>query len=954
MNRHHLLSPSVDMVQWVADLLLENKPLSRSLAVFPGKRPGYFLHKYLADRLKTAFIPPRILAMDEFIEQIADDLSLAGQMVDAVDCLAAIYKMNDKSRVIAQNRPALTLDEFLPWGNKLFNDFEELYIEEIAPETLKTVETLIEDKLPTGIRSKLNALSDLYESFYEYIEKKGLTTRSYRYRQTADRIEKATFDSFDHIYCCGFFFLTGAEKRIFRHLAQDDRFQFVFQDGPGIDRIIADLGIKPVKTGDEPTAPRIHFHKAMDSHAEIFGLNEVIRNEKDLGPRDVIVVPMPDALFPIVHSTLGFVKDYNISMGYPIYRTPLNTLINALARLRETKQGDDYPVADYMRFVLHPYVKNIYLDRASYPGRIIFHTIEEIFTKNQQRFLSLSDLEQDQELLDDCVGRLRGLQEGAIDQGRIKEHLKQIHDVLIRPFEDIRDIADLTEKIIKVISFISNESPANEHPFTMSFIKAMIDGLHELQTSGLGPEKLAAPDRYFRLISTYVRSIKHPFSGTPVKGLQVLGFLETRNIKFDRVFLLDVNEGILPSTSKEDTTLPYAVRKAIKLTIPEDRERISRYYFETLVSGSRQADIFYVEGADKEKSRLVERLIWDIQKKNGKLDYPTEDIYFKVQFTHADPEPIKKTALFRDLLKNGLTFSASSLNDYLKCPLFYYYKKFLGLKLKEGVAEDPDVMGIGGIVHEILMRFFIPKIGKPLQITRADYQRMDKVIEEKFREDYPDADRGSVYLIKSQTKRRLREFLRFHEEDERFQNTKILECENVTASDQKPPEDSIVKADFPLNKKHTVAVNGYIDRVDERDGMIQIIDYKTGTSGDVPNYKKFDLKKREEWPDTLISVQLPMYIILYLGNHHDVKIENINAGLLIMGGKNFVEKWLFNKKLSTDARVGLFDTYRQAIATLIEEIRDPDRDFVPTADEDNCAGCDFQTLCGRQWVVKTW
>ena len=44
-----------------------------------------------------------------------------------------------------------------------------------------------------------------------------------------------------------------------------------------------------------------------------------------------------------------------------------------------------------------------------------------------------------------------------------------------------------------------------------------------------------------------LRSEKIPFSGEPLKGLQVMGVLETRNLDFKNVFILSLNEGAFPS-----------------------------------------------------------------------------------------------------------------------------------------------------------------------------------------------------------------------------------------------------------------------------------------------------------------------------------------------------------------------------------------------------------------------
>jgi ATP-dependent helicase/nuclease subunit B len=957
MKGHLLLSPAIDMIEFVSNMLLEQNDFSRCLVVFPGKRPGHFIGKYLAQRLNTVFRPPCVLSIDVFIEHLNAEIGISRRAVDAIDSLALIYELNKRSRVIGTNQPEMTLDEFLPWGYKLFRDFEELSIEGIKAESLKTVENLVTEKMPVAISKKLVALSELYTAFYDHIDKNNLTTRAHAYKQVAENLGRAKFTDFDHIYICGFFALTTMERRIFQHLATDDRVQFIFHEGPHIERILHDLDIKPAKQGPAPEPSSIHFYKAMDSHGEIFGLNHVLQEQNDLDQKDVIVIPLPDSLLPILHSTLGFVKEYNISMGYPLHRTPLNTLVAALGRLIENQQDSNYLASDYMRLMLHPYVKNIYLNNASYPTRIMFHTIEEELIKNQKRFVSLKDIEQDEELLNTCLTKLRRFKGKPLDRVKISNHLKMIHDQLVRPFQNIASIADCAEKIMRIISYISQNSPANEHPFTGSFVKTLIEGLHTLQVSDLGREALSLPERYFQFTLNYMESLSHPFPGTPVNGLQVLGFLETRNIKFNRVFLLDVNEGVLPHTIKEDTTLPHVVRKALGLSTIEDQERISRYYFTTLIAGSKQAEIFFVESADKEKSRFVERLIWDIQKKNETLDYPSSEIFFEPDFVQVDPESRPKTKIFADIANQGLSFSASSLNNYLKCPLMYYYQKILGLGKKKEIAEDPDAMGIGGLVHEILMYFFIPKIGETLNIANNDYVKMDMIIDDIFKKKYPDVNRGSVYLIKSQVKRQMKNFLHKHANIPLFLGVKIKRCESVTEKNGLPKEkNGLLKTKITTSDGREFLLTGRIDRVDERNGTYNIIDYKTGSIKDVPDPDKFDLTMRNDWPKTLKSVQLPVYILLYMKDNKKATVNNTDAGLFGLGGDKrdeFQYNSLF-EKVSPDERQALFNNYCKAITMLIEEILDMDTPFTMTNDSKTCTYCDFQTICGRQWVKKKW
>jgi len=90
-----------------------------------------------------------------------------------------------------------------------------------------------------------------------------------------------------------------------------------------------------------------------------------------------------------------------------------------------------------------------------------------------------------------------------------------------------------------------------------------------------------------------MRDVSYPFPGTPLKGLQVLGLLETRGLRFGRVYFLDANSDILPAARKEDTILSHFVRESLGLATYKTRERISRYYFDALLSGADEAHVFY-------------------------------------------------------------------------------------------------------------------------------------------------------------------------------------------------------------------------------------------------------------------------------------------------------------------------------------------------------------------------
>jgi hypothetical protein len=938
MKKAVLIRPSVDVIQFLGDTLLENKEhLSRNLIVFPGKRPAHFLRKHLADILESPFESPRFLSMDEFIDFACESLHTGGRKINAIDATAIIFDLHKKSELIGAMGENLSIDSFLPWGFKFFSDFEEMRIELTAPSKLKEIESIAGEELPANVRRKLTSLSTLYESFYNYLAKNRLCTRASRYTSVAESIERVDLSSFENAVFVGFYALTKAEQQILNSLKTRDNVSFVFQEGPGIETILSTLSVSAETIGHEESEPRIQFYPAMDAHGEVFALNEVIRQKKDFCHKDVVVLPSAETLFPVIQHTVPYAEsDYNISMGYPLFRTPIYSLTEALGRALETRSDSDYFVPDYLGLVLHPYVKNVYFEKASYRARIVFHTIEEHLAATNRRFLKLEEIEEDETVIQECNMRLGEEGEAEADGEKIKEYLRNIHGILIKPFQDIKNVEDFGEKLLSLVSFISRNSPAKLHPYAIPFMKRMIEGIHELASSGIRNEQFSETRSYFRLLRSYFRTISCPFEGTPVKGLQVLGFLETRNIKFDTVHVLDVNEGVLPNTRKEETLLPHLARKHLGLPTHREREKISRYHFERLVRAAHDVHVFYVEGADKEKSRLVEKLMWDQQKKAGNPELPhCKEVFFKVKFSQKEPEPVTKTGDMIEHLEN-LVFSATKIDSYLHCPLRFHHKYILGLSRKQEIRENVEQDEIGGIVHNILKVFFgLKKHGK-LTLEDKDCDVMDRIVEDVFRDRYSGFVEGDTYLIKLQIKRRMKDIIDFHRVN--HQGISIEECESWHT------------AELELSGERKVSLGGRFDRLDRRDQQVCIVDYKTSTTAKMPNLKKLQDSSREEWYKTVYSVQLPLYVLLYTESHKEVSVNNVNSSLMILGAKRIEEKMLFGQGIEPEAVYGV---YKGVIRTLLEEILDGKRQFEPTRDiERECVWCDYKDMCGTQWVKR--
>jgi len=934
-----LISPSENLVEKVAEHLIGiEKDYSSSLVIFPGKRPSHFLRKVLAGKEQSCFIPPLILSMDEFIDHVHDEsLGLEGRKLEAIDAISILYGIHAASPEHLGRRSFLTPDTFFPVGMKLYNDLEELTIEGISPKKVREIDSITGENIPEPTAKRLQSLSYFYEALYQQIEEGHFSTRSSRYRAVSEKIGRLNLDRFQRVILAGFFALTESEKNIFGSLMKRGNTLFIFQEGEGMKKKLSDLGI-PAQGGFPSTEPEIHCYKSPDSHGQVLGVSALLKNRIDKKERIdesiVIVLPSSEALLPLFHQTLSFLDpdNYNVSLGYPLQRTPLFGFFNNLMEVVSTMDGDRLYVPYYLEFILHPYTKNIYFQGRAEVTRILFHALEETLTeKRTRKFLSLEELENDEVLLDSIKEKVLRAEPG-ITLKMMRDHLEAIHGHTLRKMLSFKDVGDFARKLKEVVEYIYQNSTARLHPFFYPYSDSFLTHLDVLSKSLMKEIQFREVASYFTLFKKYIMTSYTPFAGTPLKGVQVLGFLETRNLKFESVFFLDANEGILPDTTREDSFLPFKARQMLGLPTYLDREEIMFYTFDTLIRGAKESHLFYVENDEKEKSRFVERLLWERQKREGKRDDKgyVKTIQYAVNLKEENPRPVDKSMEMVGFLKE-YSFSASSLNTYLSCPLQFYYEYVLGLREREVISDEFEKEEIGSFVHLVLCDFLKGKVGSVLTEKEMSLKEFEKVFAKDFEEQYGKDPTGEIYLLRNQVERHLKDFIRNYQvpKIEEFR-TKILGLEQRV---------DVTKDSFKLGAR--------LDRVEKRGERTAIIDYKTSANKNylTIRYHKLDLKNRDSWSEAIGTLQLPFYLLTY-SHLTGERPEAIDSMFLLLGRARMdseIEVPLFKNETEFKENFG---NLTEVIFSLLREIVNPDQPFMPTVDtKKNCGRCPYGYIC---------
>ena len=401
--------------------------------------------------------------------------------------------------------------------------------------------------------------------------------------------------------------------------------------------------------------------------------------------------------------------------------------------------------------------------------------------------------------------------------------------------------------------------------------------------------------------------------------VQIMGLLETRALDFKNIIITSLNEGILPKGKTQASLIPYDLRKKHNLLTFDERDAIYTYHFYRLIK--RAENIFLIfnnfnEGVfGGEKSRFIHQIeIEDIHKIVAKTYNPTINIENINEEILKTPTTVLR---LKEFAKKG--FSPSSLSNYIKEPEEFYYKNLLNLHDNEEKEEiSPRLIGI--VFHESLESLYKPFIKKVIlkKDLLAALNNINYYVQKSFKKNSIDFKKGKGLIAFEVVKKAIDTLIRIEIKDiERGNKIEILALEKK------------MECEIDLKTiKSPVKLTGVIDRLDRRNGVVRIIDYKTGLIK--PN--EVVVKKLEDCfnKTNLKSMQLLCYVLMYFKNSSKVlkseaaiiSLRDLNKGLINFGVKESSTKidYIIDKD-----KIKIFE---KKINELVLEIMDPNIPFV--------------------------
>jgi hypothetical protein len=505
--------------------------------------------------------------------------------------------------------------------------------------------------------------------------------------------------------------------------------------------------------------------------------------------------------------------------------------------------------------------------------------------------------------------------------------LRELHSLLFAGWQDITDLKEFAVRLELFLDLLADKSMVSAFPFNLKVMDKLYSIADELKSLSFSKERFP-PAEIWEIFRQKLQAEMISFTGSPLRGIQILGLFETRSLHFKNVIVMDMNESVLPRLKIYEPLIPREVMLNLGLNRLEKEEEIQRYHFMRLISSADNVYLIYEENQEKEKSRFIEELIWRKQKQEAKLEIvEIPRASFSVRVASQQREIIKTPDIINYLKQ--CTYSSSRLDTYLNCPLQFYYQYILGLKEKEDLLETPQAAQLGTFIHELLEDTFSCFKGKKPHIDAKFRNYFFTVMEDKFRKEIEPRMKSDSFLLKDIIRARLEKFLDL--ESERNVARIIALEERLT--------DVISVNGVELTFTYT------IDRIDEsEDGSIVIIDYKTGGADVVPKSLK-SLEKmvmnRQSIRENIKSFQLPLY---YYFTRKRMPNSSINAEIYNI--RTLKRKSFINVEDIPNA-TEVMEICMGAVSFILTELFDLDIAFVAEHEGRRCKVCPFSGFCGR-------
>jgi CRISPR/Cas system-associated exonuclease Cas4 (RecB family) len=637
--------------------------------------------------------------------------------------------------------------------------------------------------------------------------------------------------------------------------------------------------------------------------------------------KTAIVLTDENILIPVLHSLPDECSDINITLGYPLLQTPVFTLAELLIRLQNSYRENNYGFyyKDVLAILRHSYV------------------------------------------IDACGENTKEIIDNIVKNNRIyiDSLLFENNSFLKKLFVPLSSYGELTNYLIDIFTYIATVPTSGDEQISLrkEYIYYMTKSLNRLKKSIEEINLDIGKPVFLSLIRDIFRSLKIPFTGEPVKGLQIMNIQETRALDFDNLILLSVNEGRLPHETHKPSYIPYNLRRGYGLPCREDLEAISAYNFYRLIQRAKNVRLLYSSKTDEHRTGEMSRYLYQLKFETN-LNISEYPVTFNISFGESKKIKVEKDDTVKQILMQYTgdnprkTLSPSALSSYISCPLKFYFSKILKLEPDESVVEELQLNQLGNIIHHVMEELYLPLKNK--KVTEEDMaaicqdtKRIESLIDNYFAVEFYKTkslpadfnENGQLLVTRDVIRKYVNGILNFDRKNPGFTPLGL----------EKRIEMNISVGNL------TVGLGGIIDRIDKTNNTLRIVDYKTGSGRGADKRMKFNSVDSlfQSDPEVLNkeAFQTFMYALMYQKTEQPT--EKIVPALYFVKDcySSDFSYFLIDEDLEgrEDREVTDFNLYKSAfeecLARNLRELFDFNVQFTQTEHSRTCRSCPFNKIC---------
>ena len=898
------------------DLKNQNFDFSQSIFILPNKRSGFHLKKTLSEVISKTIFSPEIVSIEKFIEELSE--------LELLSNTELIFEFYSIYLNITPKDKQEKFEDFIKWSRILIQDFNIIDKEIEDPsqvfDYLKAVKEMDHwslDSNPTELVKRhlyfwsniksyykefSNHLLNINSGYQGILEKKALINVENYIKKKADlKYVFVGFNALNKIESLVIqkFLKTGLAK-IYWDIDKISINSTFNNSGFFINNYRSNWPYYKNKeinwiNDNYSSKKNINVIGVSKNIGQVKYIGEIIKKNIDQEGKTAIVLGDESLLIPMLSSLPKGIEGVNITMGFPLFSSSVSSLFYKLFRLH-TKAKTTYYYKDIISILSHELIKPLFsLEEVNYSDLII----EKI---NNGNIVNIK--------LEFLISNTK------VNKGLIK--------LLFKSWSDNVDIAISNSK--ELITQIRNSLLIKDGGIlTVEHLYRFNEIFNELFVLKKKFKFINSIAILFDLFQDIVRNERLKFNSESFSKIQIMGLLESRVLDFETVIISSVNEGVLPSGNTENSFIPFDVKIDNNIPTYKEQDAIYSYHFYRLIQRAKNVHLIYNTEVDAlkggEKSRFIRQIEFEgIHKINQIIinSYTPKNEENLIEISKTD-EIIND---LKNLAKKG--FSVSSILSYIREPLTFYYKKILKIPDELRVEETIESNTLGTVIHESLKEIYKPLINKfiTVEYLKPQLKKLDKIVKNQFKIIYNNGQfkSGKNLIILEVAIKYISDFIK-------------IEIESISSGDRIQiigiEEDFNVK--FQSEKfKDEINLKGQIDRIDNFNGKLRIIDYKTGKKIEkkelnLSNWEnlEMDYDKIKNW------FQLLFYAYAYnMTNNQNLPTEvgiisfkNLKSGLLKFNfGTRFDNKSIINDDI--------LKNYKILLENILTEIMDSNMSFI--------------------------